>query len=71
MTIHPTLARAATLATLLAGAVALAGCSAQARAESCEQKAEELRAKQDDGILDPFDIRRLRSQGCLNVSAFG
>ena len=67
---HTTIRMAGVALTLLLAA-ALAGCSAQARAESCEEKADELRAKQDDNILDPFDIRRLRSQGCLDVNAFG
>lgn len=63
---------AAPLVLLLASTLAVtAGCSAQARNESCREKAEELRRAQNDNILDPFDIRRLRSQGCLDASVYG
>ena len=69
-----TLSRApvsATAALLMLASAALAGCSAQARSESCAEKADELRAQQSDGVLDPAEIRELRSQGCLNVSPYG
>lgn len=63
---------AAPLALLLASTLALtAGCSVQAREESCREKAEDARDRQDDGILDPQDIRELRSQGCLDASVYG
>ena len=67
----PLIRSAAILALVSVAAGSLSACSAQARAESCEEKAEQLRAAQDDNILGPRQIRRLRSQGCLNVSAFG
>lgn len=49
----------------------LPGCTAQARETNCRAEAERLRAKDDENILDPIAIRRLRSRGCLDVSVYG
>lgn len=61
----------AMLALLGVVGATLPACSAQARETNCRAEAERLRAKDDENILDPLAIRRLRSRGCLDVSAYG